>query len=110
MEAVLRHFATLVQVISPLKTAEQLLNMDETGNSSRSDKGRVRRVVCSKQATVEAHFQDEPDVTQVSLAATASLSGRSVKPFFITLSNLVYRNPDLAMMRHEFASVQRAKG
>jgi hypothetical protein len=55
-EAVLRHFAPLVQVLSSLKTAEQLSNVDETGNGSRPDKERVPRAICSKQATVEAHF------------------------------------------------------
>jgi hypothetical protein len=49
-------------------------------------------------------------MTLVSLVATVSSSGRSLKPFFVTSSRVDYRDPELALMRNEFATTQTAKG
>jgi hypothetical protein len=105
-----RYFAELRQVLESLKTAAQLLNMDETGNGTRPDKGRHRRVVWSKLAPMEPHFQDASDVTHVSLVATVSLSGRSLKPFLVTRSRVCCRDSELALMQNEFATAQTPKG
>lgn len=109
-EDVLLYFARLREVIQQLKTPAQLLNMDETGNSSRPNKGRSLRVVCSKRSTVEAHYQEAKDVTHVSLAGTVALSGKSLKPFLLTISSVRFRDPELAMLQREFATFQTQKG
>jgi hypothetical protein len=59
---------------------------------------------------MEPHFGDASDVTHVWLVATVSLSGRSLKPFLVTSSRVFYRDPELALMRNEFATVHTANG
>jgi hypothetical protein len=93
-----RHFAESRQVLQSLKTAAQLLNMDETGNGTRPDEGRHRRVVYSRLSPMEPHFRDASDVTHVSLVATVSLSGRSLKPFLVTSSRVHSHDSELTLM------------
>jgi hypothetical protein len=107
---VTRYFAELRQVLQSLKTSAQLLNMDETGNGTRPDKGRHRRVVCSKLAPVEPHFREVSDVTHVSLVATVSLDGHSLKPFLVTSSQVLYHDQELSLMQSEFVTAQTTKG
>jgi hypothetical protein len=106
----MQYFTEFRQVLQSLKTAAQLLNMDEMGNAACPDKGRRGRVVCSKLALVEPHFREKSDVIHVSLVATVSLSGRSLKPFLVTSSPVSYRDSELALMRNEFETVQTVKG
>jgi hypothetical protein len=71
------YFGAMRNALSIMKTPSQLLNMDETGVSSRPVKDKKKTVVSLKNCPTKPAFQDLRDVSYVSACATVSLGGES---------------------------------
>jgi hypothetical protein len=109
-EKVHRYFAELAQALSEIRSPAQLLNMDETGFCSRPTKGRKKTVVYVPQCPVSPVFLGKPDANHVTLVATISFSFHSLKPMFLTVSDLHFRDSDLRTLQPEIVFHKTAKG
>ena len=66
-EQVHEYYGRVLQALTQLRTPKQLVNMDETGFASRIDKGRKKKCVCSKVILTPPRFQEEKQVSQLSV-------------------------------------------
>ena len=96
--------------IGKIKTAAQVLNLDEVGLCSRPDKGRVRRVAFLQTVNRQPTFREEQDGSHVTLTACVSLGGDSLKPHFCGMTECPLNTPDLALVSQRFAYEKTAKG
>ena len=60
-----------------------ILNMDETGCSSKPDKNTKIKCVVHSGSLIKPYFQEKDDYRQVSIVSTISLNGTSLKPLLI---------------------------
>ena len=60
-----------------------ILNMDETGCSSKPDKNTKSKCVVHSGSLIKPYFQEKDDYRQVSIVSTISLNGTSLKPLLI---------------------------
>jgi hypothetical protein len=76
---VLVYFAEVKRASAQMRTAAQLLNMDETGFCSRPEKARERKAVYRTDCPVKPAFREESDPNHITLVATITFSGEAVK-------------------------------
>jgi hypothetical protein len=93
---VLAYFAEVKSVLAQIRTPAQLLNMDETGFCSRPEKARKRKVVYRVDCPVRPAFRELTDPNHITLVATITLSGESLKPMFLTTSPPGLTDPSMA--------------
>ena len=83
-EDVLHYFGKVLDAIGRIRSLQQILNMDESGFSSRMDKGRKRKCVVAKNCLVRPAFQEDDGSSQLSIVSTITLGGTALTPMFIT--------------------------
>jgi hypothetical protein len=75
-DSVLANCDELRKPLPAYGTSNLILNIDETGLSVRSMKGKTRKLVFVKRCTVRPTFHEEKYVAHVSLVAIAPLTAR----------------------------------
>jgi hypothetical protein len=108
--SVLAYFAELGNVLPAYVTPNQIMNMDETGLSVRSMKGKTRKLISLKGCAVRPTFHEEKDVSHVLLAATVTLGGQALIPPMLTTTDLPFKSEELAIIRRTFAAYRTARG
>ena len=91
-EQVHEYHGRVLQALTQLRTPKQLVNMDETGFASRIDKGRKKKCVCSKVILTPPRFQEEKQVSQLSVVVSVNLLGELLRPMFITKEEIRMNN------------------
>jgi hypothetical protein len=91
-------------------SAKQRINMNETGNVTRPEKGRRKLLGCSWKTTIEGHYQDCKDDSHVFLVSTSSLSGEALKLLLLRIAGIHCNDVDLEFRRGGFLTDRRPKG
>ena len=107
---VFRYFGEVVQALQAIVHPKQVVNMDESGFSSRIDKGRRKKCLFCPDLTVEPRFQEERNSTQLSYVAAVNLAGEPLMPMFITKERVVFNQKDLQMIQSYVKCVQSPRG
>ena len=104
------YFSKVLGALMQIKSAKQIVNLDEVGLSQRPDKGRRRRVVSLMNITREPSFMEEEDGSHVTMTAAVNLAGESLKPHFLGIGVLRFNDRDLWLLSDSFAYERTAKG
>lgn len=83
-EDVLHYFGQVSAALGRITSLSQMINMDESGFSSRIDKGRKRKCVILKSCRVTPKFQEQDGSSHLTIVSTIALSGDVLRPMFIT--------------------------
>jgi hypothetical protein len=105
-----RYFKCALELLKELRTRDQLLAIAEMGNESHPEKARHILVVCSKWALAPGRYPGASGVTLISLLATLSLSGGSLKPMFLMISEGHYNDYDLGIQKGAFVVCKTSRG
>ena len=109
-QSVEMYFSKVLGALMQIKSAKQIVNLDEVGLSQRPDKGRRRRVVSLMNITREPSFMEEEDGSHVTMTAAVNLAGESLKPHFLGIGVLRFNDRDLWLLSDSFAYERTAKG
>ena len=109
-EQVHDYYARVLQALTQLRTPKQLVNMDETGFASRIDKGRKKKCVCSKVIPTPPRFQEEKQVSQLSVAVSLNLLGELLRPMFITKEEIRMNNGPIRTVAQHSVFTRSSKG
>ena len=90
VEKVYKYIANLLNAITSIKSSSQIINIDETGFSVRPNKDKAQKCVFIKTHRREPCWKEVRDANHVSFLASINLSGESLKPFFITKTEVKY--------------------
>jgi hypothetical protein len=107
---VLAYFAELKNALLQMRTPAQLLNMDETGFCGRPDKAKKKKVIYRYDCPVKPAFREESDPNHVSLVATITLAGETLKPMFLTTTVPNFTDPRMAELAPDIVCCRTAKG
>jgi hypothetical protein len=107
---VLAYFAELKSALVRMQTPAQLLNMDETGFCARPDKAKKKKVVYRYDCPVKPAFREQSDPNHVSLVATITLAGETLKPMFLTTAVPNFTDPRMAELASDIVCCRTAKG
>ena len=99
-----------MQALTQLRTPKQLVNMDETGFASRIDKGRKKKCVCSKVILTPPRFQEEKQVSQLSVVVSVNLLGELLRPMFITKEEIRMNNGPIRTVAQHSVFTRSSKG
>jgi hypothetical protein len=108
--SVLAYFAELENVLPACVTPNQIMNMDETGLSVRSVRGKTIKLVSLKNCAVRPTFHKEKDVSHMSPVATVTLGGQALSPLILTTTDLPFKSEELAILRRTFAAYRTGRG
>jgi transposase len=75
--------------LSQIVDRSQVVNLDESGATSRPDKGKRKKVVYSLHTSQEPTFTAENDVSHVTIVSAVSLAGETLPPMFLTTTRVV---------------------
>ena len=103
------YMADLLRAFQGVVDRRQILNMDETGFAVRPSKDKTKKCVTVKGHRRVPKWRDEVDASHVSLVATVNLAGESLKPFFLTVTNVGYSG-SLAVLCDDFAWYKTPRG
>jgi hypothetical protein len=106
---VLVYFAEVKRALAQMRTAAQLLNMDETGFCSRPEKAKKRKVVYRIDCPVKPAFREESDPNHITLVATITFSGEALKPMFLTTCEPNFADPNMAELASDIVVYKTAK-
>ena len=81
--AIREYFGLLMDVFKLEINPSLILNMDETGCSSKPDKNTKSKCVVHSGSLTKPYFQENDDYRQVSIVSTIALNGSSLKPLLI---------------------------
>lgn len=109
-EEVHDYYARVLQALTQLRTPKQLVNMDETGFASRIDKGRKKKCVCSKVIPTPPRFQEEKQVSQLSVVVSVNLLGELLRPMFITKEEIRMNNGPIRTVAQHSVFTRSSKG
>ena len=109
-EQVHDYYARVLQALTQLRTPKQLVNMDETGFASRIDKGRKKKCVCSKVIPTPPRFQEEKQVSQLSVVVSLNLLGELLRPMFITKEEIRMNNGPIRTVAQHSVFTRSSKG
>lgn len=109
-DEVFRYFGDVVRALEMIKHPKQVVNMDESGFSSRMEKGRRKKCVFRPDITVEPKFQEERHVSQLTHVAAVNLAGEPLVPMFITVERSQFNNKDLQMIQPYVKCTRSPKG
>ena len=109
-EQVHDYYARVLQALTQLRTPKQLVNMDETGFASRIDKGRKKKCVCSKVILTPPRFQEEKQVSQLSVVVSVNLLGELLRPMFITKEEIRMNNGPIRHVAQHSVFTRSSKG
>ena len=104
------YFSQVLDALMHIKSARQLVNLDEVGLCQRPDKGRRRRVVSLKEVSRKPSFREDNDGSHVTLTAAVNLAGEALKPHFLGMSELRCKDRDLWLLSDKFSYERTAKG
>ena len=100
----------LKRALTTVRNPKQVLNMDECGFHSRIDKGRERRCVYALDVETEPTFCEETQGHTMSLVATVSLNGDSLKPLFLTPEKVEFKSKGLQVLRDRLLCYTTPRG
>ena len=109
-EQVHEYYGRVLQALTQLRTPKQLVNMDETGFASRIDKGRKKKCVCSKVIPTPPRFQEEKQVSQLSVVVSVNLLGELLRPMFITKEEIRMNNGPIRTVAQHSVFTRSSKG
>jgi hypothetical protein len=104
------YYCQIAEVMSLIQSPKQILNMDESGVSSRPMKGKHKKVVACNSCTITPSFQDSRDIAQVSICSTIAFDGTSLPPMLVTCSKVDYKDQQLANLLGTFSQFETQKG
>ena len=109
-ESVASYFAKVIGALMEIKSARQIVNLDEVGLCQRPDKGRRRRVVSLKNIPRKPAFTEENDGTHITLTAAVNLAGEPLKPHLLGIGVVRFNDRDLWLLSDSFSYERTAKG
>jgi hypothetical protein len=92
-----QYYDDVEEALSDIVDPTQVINVDESGASSRPNKGKRKRIVYSPLIPKIPTFKEERDVTHVSIVAGVSLSGETLRPMYLTVTEV----KDKSEMAHD---------
>ena len=98
-----------MNAITSIKSSSQIINIDETGFSVRPNKDKAQKCVFIKTHRREPCWKQVRDANHVSFLASINLSGESLKPFFITKTEVKY-DGILGPLKEDFAYAKTKTG
>ena len=109
VDEVYNYIGNLLNAITTIKSPSQIINIDETGFSVRPNKGKSQKCVFIKTHRREPSWKKARDANHISFLASINLSGESLKPFFITVTEVKFDDL-LGPLKDYFAYVKTKKG
>ena len=104
------YFERVQTALLSMRSLQQLVNMDESGFTSRADKGRKKKCVYSLNVPTAPRVCEEENISQVTVVSAMNLAGECLKPMFITIEQIKFNIIELEMIRKDIVCVQSSKG
>ena len=108
-EEVFEYFGKFVNALSQIKSLKQIINLDETGFSSRIFKGKKRKCVCTNEISIELKFKEKSQTSQLSVIFSINMSGGTLSPLYITKEK-IKMNHDLQIINNYSKFYSTEKG